>query len=69
VQNGSHIWIDAFYLEILDEYGEDVSVGEVGELVLFHLYPGGFATLRYTTGDRAKLIGDDDCQCFTSGYP
>ena len=68
-QNGSHIWTDAFYLEILDENGEDVSVGEVGELVLSHLYPGGFATLRYTTGDKAKLIGDDDCQCFASGYP
>jgi phenylacetate-CoA ligase len=68
-QNGSHIWTDVFYLEILDEHGEDVSVGEVGELVLSHLYPGGFATLRYTTGDKAKLIADDDCQCFASGYP
>jgi len=68
-QNGSHIWTDVFYLEILDEHGEDVSVGEVGDLVLSHLYPGGFATLRYETGDKAQLIADDDCSCFASGYP
>lgn len=68
-QHGSHIWTDVFYLEVLDEAGEDVSVGEVGELVLSHLYPGGFSTLRYATGDKAKLVADDVCQCFASGYP
>jgi phenylacetate-CoA ligase len=68
-QHGSHIWTDVFYLEILDEHGDDVAVGEVGDLVLSHLYPGGFATIRYTTGDKAQLIADDACQCFASGYP
>jgi phenylacetate-CoA ligase len=68
-QSGSHIWTDIFYLEVLDENGEDVAVGEVGELVLSHLYPGGFATLRYSTGDKAKLIAEDSCECFASGYP
>jgi phenylacetate-CoA ligase len=68
-QNGSHIWTDVFYLEVLDEQGDEVAVGEVGELVLSHLYPGGFATLRYATGDKAQLIADDTCQCFASGYP
>lgn len=68
-QNGSHIWTDVFYLELLDEQGDDIAVGEVGELVLSHLYPGGFATLRYATGDKAQLIADGDCQCFASGYP
>lgn len=68
-KDGSHIWTDVFYLEILDDNGEDVSVGEVGELVLSHLYAGGFSTLRYRTGDKAKLIANHDCQCFASGYP
>ena len=26
-------------------------------------------TLRYRTGDKAKLVADDDCICFASGYP
>jgi phenylacetate-CoA ligase len=68
-QDGTHIWTDVFYLEVLDENGEDVSVGEMGELVLSHLYAGGFSTLRYLTGDKAKLIADGDCECFASGYP
>ena len=68
-QDGSHVWTDVFYLELLDENGEDVSVGEVGELVLSHLYPSGFSTLRYRTGDKAKLVANDACECFASGYP
>jgi phenylacetate-CoA ligase len=68
-KDGSHIWTDVFYLEVIDDNGEDVSVGEVGELVLSHLYPGGFSTLRYRTGDKARLIAENDCQCFASGYP
>lgn len=68
-QDGSHIWTDVFYLEVLDENGEDVSAGEFGELVLSHLYAGGFSTLRYSTGDKARLIADKDCECFASGYP
>lgn len=68
-QDGSHIWTDVFYMEVLDENGEDVSEGEIGELVLSHIYTGGYSTIRYRTGDKVKLVAENDCVCFASGYP
>lgn len=61
-QDGMHIWDDHFLVEVLDENGEQVSVGEKGELVLTSLTKEGLINLRYRTGDITRLL-EPECEC------
>lgn len=48
---------DHFYPEVVNEEGEPVSDGHIGELVFTTLTKTGLPLLRYRTGDRAALYG------------
>ncbi|MET1124508.1 MAG: phenylacetate--CoA ligase [Archaeoglobaceae archaeon] len=62
-QHGLHIWIDHYFVEIVDpETGEPVSEGEKGELVLTTLTKEAMPLIRYRTGD-VTFILDDECSC------
>ncbi len=62
-QNGLHIWVDHFLIEIIDpETGERLSEGERGELVITTLTKEGMPLLRYRTGDVTYIL-DDECSC------
>jgi Coenzyme F390 synthetase len=61
-QDGMHIWDDHFLVEVLDENGEQVSVGEKGELVLTSLTKEGLINIRYKTGDITRLL-EPECEC------
>ncbi|MBB6098202.1 phenylacetate-CoA ligase [Deinobacterium chartae] len=56
-QNGSYIWEDHFYPEIVDvETGEPLPDGEWGVLVLTSMTREAMPLLRYWTGDITRLI-------------
>ncbi len=61
-RNGLHIWIDHYFVEIVDEEGNPVGEGEKGELVLTTLTKEAMPILRYRTGDITYLI-DERCSC------
>jgi phenylacetate-CoA ligase len=61
-QDGLHIWDDHLIVEVLDKNGEQVSVGEKGELVLTSLTKEGFINIRYKTGDITRLL-ESECEC------
>ena len=61
-QDGMHIWDDHFLVEVLDKNGEQVSVGEKGELVLTSLTKEGLINIRYRTGDITRLL-ESECEC------
>lgn len=61
-QNGLHLWSDHFFVEVLDENGEQVSEGEKGELVLTSLTKEAFPIIRYRTGDITRLL-ESECAC------
>lgn len=61
-QNGLHVWSDHFFVEILDKNGEQVAVGEKGELVLTSLTKEALPVIRYRTGDIARLL-KSECSC------
>jgi len=62
-QNGLHIWIDHYVVEVIDpETGERLSEGEKGELVLTPLTKEALPLIRYRTGDITFLM-DDECSC------
>ncbi len=62
-QNGLHIWIDHYFIEIVDpETGEVLSEGEKGELVMTTLTKEAMPLIRYRTGD-VTFIMEDECSC------
>jgi phenylacetate-CoA ligase len=61
-QDGLHLWSDHFFVEVLDENGEQVSEGEKGELVLTSLTKEAFPIIRYRTGDITRLL-ESECSC------
>lgn len=61
-QDGLHIWSDHFYVEVLDENGEQVAEGEKGELVLTSLTKEALPIIRYRTGDITRLL-ESECSC------
>jgi phenylacetate-CoA ligase len=61
-QDGLHLWSDHFFVEVLDENGEQVSEGEKGELVLTSLTKEAFPIVRYRTGDITRLL-ESECSC------
>ena len=62
-QNGSHVWEDSFWLEVLDpDTQEPVPPGVVGELVFTNLTRQGMPLLRYRSRDLASY-DDRPCPC------
>jgi len=62
-KNGLHIFEDAFLAEIIDtESGEQLAVGEQGELVFTTLNKEGLPLLRYRSKDITSL-DDTPCDC------
>jgi phenylacetate-CoA ligase len=51
---------ESILLEVLDEYGLPVNVGEVGEAVMTGLCSEAQAFIRYRTGDKVRLTTDLD---------
>ena len=63
VQNGMHLWEDAFIPEIIDpETGAPLPDGEFGELVLSTLTREGMPIIRYRTRDLTRFI-PGTCAC------
>ncbi len=63
VQQGMHIWGDAYIAEIIDsKTGEPVAEGEMGELVMTTLTREGMPILRYRTHDLTRFL-PDPCPC------
>lgn len=63
VQNGMHIWEDAYICEIVDPLtGDAVADGETGELVLTSLCRQGMPILRYRTRDLTRFV-PGICSC------
>jgi len=53
---GIHLIESEFIAEVLDpQSGEEVSAGEIGELVITNLGRAGFPVIRYRTGDLVRL--------------
>ncbi len=62
-QEGLHIWIDHYFVEVIDpETGERLEEEEKGELVLTPLTKEALPLLRYRTGDLTKII-TEKCAC------
>lgn len=62
-QNGTHIWEDFFYPEIVDPNTlEPVEPGQVGELVFTTLDKWGMPMIRYRTRDLTSL-NYEKCEC------
>jgi len=62
IHHGSHEHSEFVISEILDENGNPVASGELGELVLTALQSQGMPLLRYKTGDMTFQI-DETCKC------
>ena len=59
---GCHNNDDLLFTEILNDFGNPVSHGETGEIVITTLGVEGMPFIRYKTGDIATLHSDD-CGC------
>mgnify|MGYP003761296131 CR=1 FL=1 len=63
LQQGMHIWEDAFLVEVVDpDTLEPVLPGRTGELVLTTLDRRAMPILRYRTKDLTSII-DEPCEC------
>ena len=61
-EGGMHIAADCVHVEVLDDDGQPLPPGEVGEITLTNLYSFGMPLIRYRLGDRAALL-EGDCPC------
>lgn len=61
-QDGLHFAEDTLIPEILDEKGEPVAPGEMGELVISNMVSKGMPLLRFRTGDIVTYT-DEPCPC------
>ena len=63
-KEGLHIWEDHFIIEVVDpKTGEQVDVEEEGELVVTPLTREAMPLIRYRTGDIAKMLDVQSCNC------
>jgi len=62
-KDGLHVWADHYLIEVIDpETGEQLSVGEEGELVITTLTREAMPLIRYRTGDIVRLM-PSECSC------
>lgn len=59
---GMHYWDDYFYFEIIDQNGQQVPHGEIGELVITTLRKEGAPLIRYRTHDLTRFM-PGECAC------
>uniref|UniRef100_UPI002FDAE2C9 phenylacetate--CoA ligase family protein n=1 Tax=Arsukibacterium sp. TaxID=1977258 RepID=UPI002FDAE2C9 len=57
-----HISAEDIIVELIDEQGQPVAHGEIGEIVTTHLATPGYPFIRYRTGDLARL-DPSPCSC------
>ena len=62
-KDGLHVWADHYFIEVIDpETGEQLSIGEEGELVITTLTREAMPLIRYRTGDIVELM-PSECSC------
>lgn len=61
-EGGMHVTAEDIIVEIVDEQGVVLPVGQQGEIVVTHLATGDFPFVRYPTGDVGSL-SDAVCRC------
>jgi phenylacetate-CoA ligase len=61
-RQGGHLRPELIYVEIIDEQGNRVADGEVGEVVVTPLGVQGMPLMRFKTGDMAFII-NEKCPC------
>ena len=61
-EGGMHLSAEDIVLEIVNEDGAPVPVGEEGEIVVTHLATSDFPFIRYRTGDLG-VLSDATCSC------
>ncbi|APG59516.1 phenylacetate--CoA ligase family protein [Christiangramia salexigens] len=59
---GNHVLSDLIYTEVLDEEGNHVKPGQIGELVITPLQTQTMPLLRYATGDMLTYY-EESCTC------
>jgi phenylacetate-CoA ligase len=59
---GMHITAEDIIVEIVDATGNQVSLGEIGEIVVTHMATSEFPFVRYRTGDMGSL-STEKCAC------
>lgn len=50
-------------VELLDDSGNPVGIGETGNVVVTRLYPGPMPLIRYSIGDKATWSTSNSCEC------
>lgn len=65
---GLHILDDYVVAEVVDPKGNQVKIGESGELVLTSLRKEASPIIRYKTGDATSYLGEVDCKCGVTSY-
>jgi phenylacetate-CoA ligase len=61
-RQGGHFRPDLIYVEIIDDEGNNLTDGEVGEVVVTPLGVQGMPLMRFKTGDMSYII-DEKCAC------
>ncbi len=59
---GMHITAEDLIVELLDDGGQPVPLGQAGEVVVTHLFSADFPFVRYRTGDIA-VMANEVCAC------
>lgn len=63
-QGAMHQQMHGMILEVLDESGQPVRAGEVGDVVVTRLHAGAMPLVRHRVGDRVRLAAQDAvCSC------
>lgn len=58
-----HIFMPHVALEVVDDEGNPVPPGQVGNIVLTRLHPGAMPLIRYRVGDLGVKSADETCPC------
>ena len=61
-RQGGHFRPELIYVEIIDDQGNRVNDGEIGEVIVTPLGVQGMPLIRFKTGDMSYLI-NDQCAC------
>ncbi len=64
--DGVHINVESFFVEIVDEYGTPVPIGEKGRIVITDFRNFIMPFVRYDTGDQGFFV-PSSCRCGLSG--